>query len=290
MKSAGKNYELSNGVTIPSLGFGTWQVPDGDTVRNAVLCALESGYTHIDTAAAYGNEKGVGEAVRQSGVPREELFITTKLWNAQQGYQSTLEAFEMSLERLGMEYLDLYLIHWPRTYTYRDEYPQRAWDTWAAFEELYRAGKIRSIGVSNFLKPQMETLMEQATILPMVDQIEIHPGFPQQADVAHLQEKGILVESWSPLASGAIFGGAGNALSSLAEKYGKTVAQIALRWHLQRGCLPIPKSVTPERIRQNLDVFDFELDEEDMQQIMNMPEGGFSGFRPGEVDFLKDFE
>ncbi|MEA4854258.1 MAG: aldo/keto reductase [Christensenella sp.] len=289
MMQVAKEYELSNGVTIPSIGFGTWQVPDGDVATNAVLCALECGYTHIDTAAAYGNETGVGEAIRRSGIAREDLFLTTKLWNVQQGYQSTLDSFGESLRRLGTDYVDLYLIHWPKTYTYRDEYPQRMQETWRAFEELYRAGKIRAIGVSNFLRPHIETLMERAEILPMVDQIEMHPGYPQQETLDYLKANGILAEAWSPLACGRIFKEDG-LLGNLAGKYGKTVAQVALRWHLQRGDLPIPKSVTPERIRQNLAVFDFELSQEDMDRITNMPESGFSGFTPGEVDFFIGIE
>jgi diketogulonate reductase-like aldo/keto reductase len=282
------NYKLDNGVEIPKVGFGTWQIPDGADVENAVFAALECGYNHIDTAYAYYNEKGVGAAVKRSGIPREELFITTKLWNTEQGYAETLENFELSLENLGTDYLDLYLIHWPQTFKFFDEYPQRMWDTWRAFEELYQAGRVRAIGLSNFLQHHIEKLMEKAAIPPMVDQLEIHPGYNQDGIVDYCREKGIVVESWSPLANGKLL--AQNAvLAGLAEKYGKSVAQVALRWNLQRGLLPLPRSVTPARIAENFDIFGFELEQEDMQRISGMPESYFSGYHPDHVEFLEGF-
>ena len=282
-----ENYTMKNGVEIPKIGFGTWQVNDGPEVINACLAALETGYTHIDTATIYQNEKGVGEAVRESGKRREDLFITTKLWNTEQGYESTLEIFEVSLENLQMDYVDLYLIHWPVTYIFNDEYPQRVWDTWRAFEELYEAKKVRAIGLSNFLPHHIDTLMEKAIIAPMADQVELHPGYNQDGIAEYCKKNDIVLESWSPLANGKLM--TDNALlAELAEKYGKTPAQIALRWNLQRGLLPLPRSIKPERIAENFDIFGFEIDQEDMQRIYDMPES-YSGFHPDCVDFFKEF-
>ncbi len=279
------NYKLNNGVEIPQVGYGTWQIPDGADTENAVLAALKCGYTHIDTAYAYYNEKGVASAVQKSGIPREKLFLTTKLWNTEQGYEETLENFELSLQNLQTDYIDLYLMHWPQTFIFRDEYPQRMWDTWKAFEELYRAKKIRAIGLSNFLEHHIDTLMEKGTIYPMVDQLEIHPGYNQSDIVGYCNEHDIFVESWSPLANGKMLG-KGGLLDELAQKYGKSAAQVALRWNVQRGLLPLPRSVKPERIAENIDIFDFVLTEEDMQRITNMPESDFSGYHPDHIDFL----
>lgn len=280
-------YTLYNGTSIPSIGFGTWKVPDGQEVCDAVSYALECGYTHIDTASAYYNETGIGYAIKNSGMKREALFITTKLWNTEQGYESTLASFESSMKKLGIGYLDLYLMHWPRTYVYYDEYPQRMRETWRAFEKLYKEGAVRAIGVSNFLEHHINTLMETAEVLPMVNQLEIHPGYNQQAIVDYCQEHKIIVESWSPFASGKMFQ-EGSLLETLGKKYGKTPAQIALRWHLQRGLLPLPKTVTPSRIKENIDIFDFELESEDAEKITEMPESGFSGYHPDHIDFLKN--
>jgi len=277
---------MQNGVEIPKIGFGTWQVPDGPVVENAVLAALECGYTHIDTAFVYDNEKGVGKAVAQSGIPREDLFITTKLWNTKQGYESTLESFEVSLENLKMDYVDLYLIHWPITYAYTDEFPQRVWDTWRAFEELYAAKRVRAIGISNFIVHHLESLMEKVNIVPMVNQLEIHPGYNQAEIVEYCQKNDIIVESWSPLANGKLLAECA-LLIELSEKYGKTPAQIALRWNLQKGLLPLPRSVKPARIAENFDVFGFELEQEDVQRITDMPEEYFSGNHPDRIEFLK---
>jgi len=280
-------YKMKNGVDIPVIGFGTWQVPDGPEVENACLAALECGYTHIDTAYAYYNEKGVGTAVKKSGVPREDLFITTKLWNTEQGYESTLESFEVSLENLQTDYVDLYLIHWPQTLIFVDEYPQRMWDTWKAFEELYEAKKVRAIGFSNFLQHHIEKLMEKAKIQPMVDQLELHPGYNQRDIVDYCQTNGIVVESWSPLANGKLITECG-LLIELGEKYGKSPAQIALRWNLQKGLLPLPRSVKPERIKENFDVFGFDIEEEDMKSIDDLPEF-FSGYHPDNTEIFEGF-
>ena len=279
------NIKLNNGVEIPQAGFGTWQIPDGEATENAVFSALSCGYRHIDTAYAYYNEKGVRAGVEKSGIPREELFITTKLWNTEQGYRETLENFELSLENLGTSYVDLYLVHWPQTFIFFNEYPQRMWDTWKAFEELYEAKKIRAIGLSNFLPHHIETLMEKGTVYPMVDQLEIHPGYNQSEAVSYCQEHGIVVECWSPLANGKALRESG-LLNDLAQKYGKSAAQIALRWSIERGLVPLPRSQKPERIAENFGIFDFSLDEEDMRRITDMPESDFSGYHPDHLDFL----
>ena len=279
------NYRISNGVEIPQVGFGTWQILDGPDTENAVLAAIKNGYTHIDTAYAYYNEKGVASAVEKSGVSREDLFITTKLWNTEQGYEETLENFELSLQNLKTDYVDLYLVHWPQTFVFFDEYPQRMWDTWRAFEELYQAKKVKAIGLSNFLQHHIETLMEKATIYPMVDQLEIHPGYNQSDIVDYCQKNGIVVECWSPLANGRMLSQDG-LLTEIGKKHNKSAAQAALRWSIQRGLLPMPRSVKPDRIAENLAIFDFELSEEDMQRISGMPETWFSGYHPDRLDFL----
>ena len=261
-------YTLKNGVKIPCIGFGTWQTPNGDEGVNSVLCALEAGYTHIDTAEGYENEESVGLAVKKSGIPREKLFITSKLWNDMHGYQNTLAAFEKTLEKLGTDYLDLFLIHWPNPLKYRDCWQEANAGTWRAFEELYEAKKIRAIGLSNFRPHHIDELMKTAKIAPMVNQIRLCPGDTQDELVAYCRERGILLEAYSPLGTGKIF--AVPEMQQLAEKYGRSVAQICIRWSLQRGYLPLPKSVTPERIRENANVFDFELSEEDVELIAGL--------------------
>ena len=282
------NYKMLNGVEIPQVGFGTWQIPDGPDTENAVLAAIGCGYRHIDTAYAYKNEKGVGSAMEKSGVPRGELFITTKLWNADQGYDETLENFELSLRNLRTDYLDLYLIHWPQTFMFFDEYPKRMQDTWRAFEELYKAKKIKAIGLSNFLKHHIEELMETGTVYPMVNQLEIHPGYNQSETVDYCKNNGIVVECWSPLANGNLLK-EGGLLADIGKEYGRSAAQVALRWCLQSGLLPLPRSVKPDRIAENLALFDFELSEADMKSITDMPETCFSGYHPDHPDFLKGF-
>ena len=281
------NYKMKNGVEIPVIGFGTFQIPDGPEVENACLAAFEYGYTHIDTASSYQNEKSVGTAVAKSGIPREDLFITTKLWNTEQGYESTLKSCDIQLDSLGMDYVDLYLIHWPLTCIYEDEYPQRMLDTWRAFEELYEAKKVRAIGLSNFLLHHIDTLMETARIAPMLNQLEIHPGYNQSDIVDYCKKNDIVVESWGPLARGKLMLEEG-LLKDLSEKYGKSPAQIALRWNYQQGLLPLPRSVTPKRIKENIEIFDFELEEEDMQKIYEMPES-YSGLHPDNMEFFKAF-
>jgi 2,5-diketo-D-gluconate reductase A len=252
------NLTLHDGVEIPQLGFGVFQVPPEETQR-AVESALEAGYRHIDTAAAYRNEKGVGAALAASGLPREEYFVTTKLWNSQQGHDSTLTAFEASLDRLGLDHVDLYLIHWPI-------HAEGLFiDTWRAFEQIHGEEAARTIGVSNFRIEDLELLQRETQTLPTVNQIELHPRL-QQADLrAWHAEHGIVTEAWSPLAQGALLDE--ETIVSVAEAHGRTPAQAILRWHLQLGNVVIPKSVRPERIRENIELFDFELSDEEMAAI-----------------------
>jgi 2,5-diketo-D-gluconate reductase A len=255
---------LHDGVEIPQLGFGVFQVPPEKT-QDAVEEALETGYRHIDTAAAYRNERGVGAALAASGIPREEIFVTTKLWNSAQGYESTLGAFEKSRERLGLDHVDLYLIHWP--------VPSegRALDTWRAFEKIHAEGGSRTIGVSNFRVEDLEMLEREAQVLPTVNQIELHPHFPQAELRAWHAEHGIATESWSPLAQGDLL--ANETIAAVAARHDRTPAQAILRWHLQLGNVVIPKSVTPKRIRENFALFDFELSDDDMTEIAALDVG-----------------
>ncbi len=255
---------LHDGVEIPQLGFGVFQVPPEKT-QDAVEEALETGYRHIDTAAAYRNERGVGAAIAASGIPREEIFVTTKLWNSAQGYESTLGAFEKSIERLDTDHVDLYLIHWPVPTE------GRALDTWRAFEKIHEEGGARTIGVSNFRVEDLEMLEREAEILPTVNQIELHPHFPQAELRAWQGEHGIATESWSPLAQGELL--ANETIAAVASRHERTPAQAILRWHLQLGNVVIPKSVTPNRIRENFELFEFELTDEDMTEIAALDVG-----------------
>ncbi len=259
---------LANGTRIPCLGFGTWQTPDGETAVQAVRCALDAGYAHIDTAQAYGNEESVGKAVRLSGIPRKDLFITTKLWNLNHTYERTLKSFEESMDKLGLEYLDLFLIHWPNPLAFRDRWQQANAESWKAMEELVDAGRIRAIGVSNFRPHHLEALAKTARIAPQVNQMRLCPGDTQEETAAFCRARGMVLEAYSPLGTGRIFDVP--EMQRLAEKYGRSIAQICIRWSLQHGYLPLPKSVTPSRIRENLQVFDFSLSEEDVQLIADL--------------------
>ncbi|MEC0369049.1 aldo/keto reductase [Paenibacillus chibensis] len=247
---------LNNGVTMPWLGFGTYQAK-GNEVYEAVKVALAAGYRSIDTAAVYGNEQEVGKAIAESGIARNEIFVTTKVWNDDQGYDSTLRAFEESQKRLGLNVIDLYLIHWPGQDKFKD--------TWKAMERLYDEGSIRAIGVSNFHVHHLKELMKDSHVVPAVDQVELHPGLIQQELQDFCGAQGIQIEAWSPLMKGKL--GDNSTLLGIAQKYGKTPAQIILRWDIQNKIVTIPKSVTPSRIRENADIFDFELSQDELKQI-----------------------
>ena len=268
MRSQKDTYTLSNGVGIPCLGLGTWQTPDGDQAVDAVLCAIDAGYTHIDTAQAYGNEESIGKAIRLSGADRKDLFITTKLWNTNHTYEKTLSSVNESMDKLGLDYLDLFLIHWPNPLPFRDRWQEANAESWAAMEELVDAGRIRAIGISNFRPHHIAALMKTARIKPQVDQIRLCPGDTQDETAACCREHGILLEAYSPLGTGKIFDVP--QMQALSLKYGRSIAQICIRWSLQQGYLPLPKSVTPSRIRENLRVFDFELSDEDMLLIRDL--------------------
>ena len=266
---------LNNGVEIPQLGFGVFQVPDAETTA-AVTEALRAGYRSVDTAAIYGNEAGTGKALADSGIAREDLFVTTKLWNADQGHDATLRAFDASLAALGLDYVDLYLIHWPTPA--RDLYRE----SWKAIERLVADGRVRAAGVSNFQPDHLRRLTDGASIVPAVNQIELHPGL-QQAELRALHaELGIATEAWSPLAQGAVL--KDEAIVTIAGRHGKSPAQVVLRWHLQLGNVVIPKSVTPQRIRENLDVFDFTLSEEEMAAIAALERGLRTGPDPDTLN------
>ncbi len=271
MKSVKDAYMLHNGVKIPCVGFGTWQTPDGEVAVSAVKTALEAGYRHIDTASAYENENSVGRAVRESGIVREEIFVTSKLFNPDHGYDKTMRAFDATMKELGFDYLDLYLIHWPNPIRFRNSWKEANAGSWKAFEELYAAGRIRAIGVSNFRPHHLTALLETAEVVPMVNQIRLCPGDVHQETVEFCRRHDILLEAYSPLGLGRIMDVP--QLKEIAEKHGKSAAQTALRWSLQKGFLPLPKSVTPERIHQNADLFDFVLSDAEMAAIDGVEKG-----------------
>ena len=274
--------KLSNGYDIPILGYGTWRTPDGSVAVDSVAEALRIGYRHIDTAARYGNETSVGEGIRRSGVDRSEIFLTSKLWNTERGYDKAMRAFEKTVSDLGVDYLDLYLLHWPAVKKQFDNWEEINLSSWKALTELYKAGRIKAIGVSNFYEHHLKALME-TEIQPMVNQIQFHPGFMQKDTVDYCEKNGILIEAWSPLARGTVFDN--ETIVEVAEKYNKTPAQICLRWCLQHNTVPLPKSVTPERIKQNTEIFDFEIALEDMAKIDALPFIGGSAHNSDEVDF-----
>ncbi|TVY03314.1 aldo/keto reductase [Cohnella terricola] len=266
---------LNNGVRMPWFGLGVFQANDGEEVKQSVLSAIKAGYRSIDTAAAYENEQGVGEAIRQSGVAREQLFITTKLANPDQGYESALEAFESSLGKLGLDYIDLYLIHWPVEGKYKE--------SWRALEKLYDEGRIRAIGVSNFQIHHLEHLMEGSAIVPTVNQVELHPRLSQRELRQFCARHGIQVEAWSPLMKGQLLDN--ETIVQLAAKHGKTPSQIILRWDVQSSIITIPKSVKEARIRENSDIFDFELSDDDMKAVDELNLNHRIGPDPDNFDF-----
>ncbi|MET8744251.1 aldo/keto reductase [Streptomyces sp. NPDC004728] len=267
---------LNNGVEMPQLGFGVWQVPD-DEATKAVTTAIESGYRSIDTAAIYENERGTGRAIAASGVAREELFVTTKLWNSEQGSDSTLRAFDASLDKLGLEYVDLYLIHWP--VPAKDAYV----DTYKAFERIHADGRAKAIGVSNFLPEHLERLLGETSVVPVINQIELHPQLQQAESRAFHAKHAIATEAWSPLGQGKGLLEVPTVVA-IARKHDRTPAQVVLRWHIQTGNVVIPKSVTPSRIAENLDVFGFELDADDLAAFAALDEGKRLGPNPGEFN------
>lgn len=281
--SLSDSFTLSNRVKIPCIGFGTFKTPNGEVCVQSVKDAIQCGYRHIDTASAYGNEASVGQAIRECGVPREELFITSKLFNPDQGYESTLEAFDISMKLLGLDYLDLYLIHWPISQPcHSEDWKEQDIATWKAFEKLYKEGRIRAIGVSNFIGHHIQNLLDHCEIAPMVDQLEIHPGYDQADTVAFCKEHNILPESWGPLCQGKAFGHP--VLEKMAEKYQRSVSQICVRWCLQQGVLPLPKSVHADRIAQNAQAFDFSISAEDMKTIAEAEGIGRCGRHPDSID------
>ncbi|WP_163580333.1 aldo/keto reductase [Gracilibacillus saliphilus] len=267
---------LHNGVKMPWFGLGVFLVEEGEEVYNSVKWALEHGYKSIDTAAVYGNEEGVGKAIKDSGIPREELFITSKLWNGDQGYEETLQAFETSLNKLGLEYLDLYLIHWPVPELNKYK------ESWKAMEKLYNDGKIRAIGVSNFKEHHLEDLISEAQVAPMVNQVEYHPHLQQRSLHEFCKQHNIQLEAWSPLKQGKILDDP--TLTDIAKRHGKSTAQVILRWDLQQEVVTIPKSVKQHRIQDNADVFDFELTEEEMKLIQDMNKEERVGPDPDEFN------
>jgi diketogulonate reductase-like aldo/keto reductase len=266
---------LNNGIQMPMLGLGVWRTPDGDATETAVACALEAGYRSIDTAKAYDNETGVGQGLRASGVPRDEVFVTTKLWNEDARQGNVREAFEASMDRLGLEVLDLFLLHWP--------VPGKYLAAWEVLEELYGEGRIRAIGVSNFLVHHLDDLLAHAKVVPAVNQIEFHPKLQSPELVGYCEERDIAVEAWSPIMRGQVVDVP--EIVQLADALGKTPVQVTLRWQIQRGIVTIPKSANPERIRANADIFDFELDDAQMETMDSLDDGLRLGPDPDNFSF-----
>ncbi len=276
-------FKLRNGVEIPCVGFGTYLTPDGDTCVNSVKEALLAGYRHIDTAEFYANEESVGKALAESGISRDEVFVTTKLWNTNQGYDSALRHFEMSVKKLGLDTVDLYLIHWPMAKDFVADYPRTLLDTWRAFERLYEEGRVRAIGVCNCLKHHLKVIIDNSKVAPMVNQIEFHAGLVQKEAEEFSKQNGVVVEAWAPLCRGRAFGN--TVLESIAAKHGKTQAQVLVRWCLDKGVLPLPKSVTPSRIRENIDVFDFALSADEIAAIETIEGVGRIGSNPDDAKY-----
>ncbi|WP_172253772.1 aldo/keto reductase [Saccharibacillus deserti] len=267
--------KLNNGVEMPWFGLGVWQVQDGEEAKDSVKAAIKAGYIGIDTAAAYKNEKSVGEAIRESGANRDDLFITSKVWNGDQGYEETLAAFDATMEKLGLDVLDLYLIHWPVQGKYKD--------TWRAMEKLYKDGRIRSIGVSNFQPHHLDDLLADAEVVPAVNQVEFHPLLTQNELLNYCAQKGIQVEAWSPLARGLLFDN--EVVTGLGDKYGKSPAQILLRWVLDKGVVVLTRSVKESRIIENADLFDFTLTPEDVTALEALNKNQRTGADPDNFDF-----
>lgn len=277
MNSLSDCYTLYNGVQVPCVAFGTWKMPN-EVVEDAVACALTTGYRHIDTAAAYQNEVGVGAGLRKSGVARQDIFLVSKLPNDDHGYKNAIASCERSLERLGVDYLDGYLIHWPVLVENQDHLEEDLCDTWRAMEQLYKGGKVRAIGTSNFLEEHIDLLKANFSDYPMINQVQMHPQCPQEEMIAYCKENKILPEAWSPLIQGLAF--KRELLIETAEKYGVSVAQLCIRWLFQKGAVPVPKSATPERIQNNGDIFGFTISDEDMENIATLRKYGMIGNPP----------
>lgn len=276
---------LNNGVEIPCVGYGTYKT-DPAATATAVTAAIQAGYRHIDTAMVYRNEEGVGQGIKAAGVDRKELFITSKLWNTDRGYEATKVAFQKTLDRLGLDYLDLYLIHWPANEKqFGAEAAKINAETWRAMEEPYHAGKIRAIGLSNFMPHHVKKLLETATVKPMVDQIEVHPGWTHADEIKELQAMDIVVEAWGPLGGQGATVLTNPTMQEIATAHNKSTAQVSLRWVLQQGILPLPKSVHVDRMKQNMDIFDFELSPTEMATISALPNLGGQCKDPDDVDF-----
>ena len=282
MNNVKDTIRLANGYQIPCVGLGTWKSPEDETTITAVREAVKAGYRHIDTAAAYKNEVSIGKGIAACGIDRSELFVTSKVWNTDRGYDKTMAAFEKTMDNLQLDYLDLYLIHWPAAKHQFDNWTEINLSTWKAITELYKAGRIKAIGVSNFLPHHLEALM-QTEVPPMVDQIEFHPGYMQPETLEYCRRHNIIVEAGSPLGAGGLL--TNETLTAIAAKYHKTTAQLCIRWCLQNGTVPLPKSINPTRIADNTNVFDFVISEEDMAVINAMPYQGRSISHPDRVDF-----
>ena len=272
---------LNNGIEIPAIGLGVYKSQDGEEVEHAVAWALEAWYRLIDTARIYGNEAGVGRAVANSSVPREEIFVTTKLWNTDHGYDNVLEAIDVSLKRLNLSYVDLYLIHWPSANEDPFQAVNKRSETWRAMEDILASGKSKAIGVSNYTIKHLEEMKEYAKILPAVNQVEFHPFLYQKDLLEYCKEHKIVIEAYSPLIKARKMDN--DVIANVAKKYTKTNAQVLIRWSMQHGCIPIPKSVRRERILENIDVFDFELSAEDMQAIDNLNENVHQAWDPTNI-------
>ncbi|HHT96315.1 MAG TPA: aldo/keto reductase [Clostridiales bacterium] len=274
---------LSNGVGIPCVGYGTWKLANNDTTVNLIKTAIDCGYRHIDTAAGYDNHVAVGKGVRESGLKRDELFVTSKLNNPNHGYDKTMKEFDKNMTELDIDYIDLHLIHWPNPIMFRDNWKEANAGSWKAFEELYNKGLIKAIGLSNFLEHHIDALMETATITPMVNQLELHPLYPQKDIVKYCRDNNILVEAWSPMVAGDVFDNP--LLIEIAKKYNKSVAQLLLRWSLDHNFIPLPKASNKSRMIENADIFDFTIDKDDIEKMTVLEALGRRGAHPDTATF-----